>query len=420
MRGFTRRDFLSSSAFVLATALPLAALWPPGGQQAAQAFSSNGDITGRIFRGDAPDAVWKWSTEARHYRKVKSNAVVCGLCPHHCMLLPGDRSICRSRVNVNGTLYSLAYGNPCAVNIDPVEKKPLYHFFPASRVFSIAVAGCNFRCLNCQNWEISQVKPEEVRHQELFPQQVVEAAQRSLCSAIAYTYSEPTSFFEYMSDTAALAKASDVYNLWISNGYINPGPLEHLCQLIDGANVNLKSFSDDIHKRLNGGRLQPILETFKTLHRKGVHFEITHLVVPGYVDNPDLARRMCDWIIDHLGPDHPLHFTRFFPKYKLDRLPPTPLSTLERFRDLALSAGIRYVYLGNVPGHEANHTYCHHCGRKVIERQGYHISSYHLEGNRCRYCQTLIPGRWPQQAVDTGSGSVSKPLPMPNGERADG
>lgn len=396
MGGLNRRRFLYCSAAILSTAVPARAFWPFDSPSKASS-SDVEDIRGRVFKNDAPGTPWKWSREAYYYRKIKQDGVVCGLCPHHCVLMPGDRSVCRSRVNIAGTLYSLAYGDPCAIHVDPVEKKPLNHFMPKTRAFSIAAAGCNFRCLNCQNWEISQAKPEEVRKQELFPEQVVAEALRNDCQSIAYTYSEPITFFEYMIDTARLARKSGIYNLWISNGYIDPDPLASLCEVVDGANVNLKSFSDDIHRRLNGGRLQPILNTFKTLHARGIHFEMTNLVVPGYVDDPDMVRRMCDWILTNLGPDHPLHFSRFYPKYKLDRLPPTPVSTLEQLRELAMAAGIRYVYLGNVPGHPANHTFCHNCKKMIIERQGYFIATYQLEGNRCAFCGAAIPGKWPEK-----------------------
>jgi len=310
------------------------------------------------------------------------------------VLAPGDRSICRSKVNMDGTLYSLTYGNPCSVNVDPIEKKPLYHFKPRSKAFSIATTGCNFRCLNCQNWEISQAKPHEARNYEFFPADVVKAAQRAGSTSIAYTYSEATTFFEYMIDIARLARDKGIYNLWISNGYINREPLLELCRVLDGANVNLKSFSDDIYKKLNGGRLQPVLNTFKTLHEEGIHFEVTNLVVPGYTDDADMVKEMCQWILKNLGPDYPLHFLRFFPRYKLDRLPPTPLSTLLQFRKLAMGEGIRYVYVGNVVYPEVNNTYCHHCKKLLIERIGYQIPIYNLDGNRCKFCKTVIPGRW--------------------------
>jgi len=291
------------------------------------------DIRGKVFKKDAPKTLWKWSHEGFLYNKLDDNKVVCGICPHRCILAPGDRSVCRSRVNIDGKLYSLTYGNPCAVHNDPVEKKPLFHFRPGSMVFSLATTGCNFRCLN---W----------------------------------------------------------YNLWISNGYINQGPLLELCKVLDGANINLKSYSDEIYRKLNGGRLQPVLNTLKTLHEQKVHFEVTTLLVPGYIDDEEMIKQMCGWILDNLGADHPLHFLRFFPKYKLDRLPPTPVSTLTRFRELAIKEGIRYVYVGNVPNHEGNNTYCHNCSKLLIERQGYFLPTYNLTGNKCKFCDAEIPGVW--------------------------
>jgi pyruvate formate lyase activating enzyme len=383
-----RRAFLAGSAAWLAGAATAYAFWPSKGSGGGE------DVRGRIARGDAPPIPGPYSHEAYAYRKLESGAVVCQVCPHHCMLSPGDRSVCRSKVNIDGTLYTLAYGNPCAVHVDPVEKKPLYHFLPGIQVFSLAVAGCNFRCLNCQNWEISQFKPDELRFQPLPVDAAAKAALQSQCRAVAYTYSEPVTFIEYMSAIGGRARSAGLKNLWISNGYINTGPLTDLCRFVDGANVNLKSFSDDIYRRLNGGRLEPVLETFKTLHANKVHFEMTNLVVPGYTDDAEMVKRMCAWILTHVGPDHPLHFLRFFPRYKLDRLAPTPISVLSRFRELALAEGIHYVYVGNVPGHEGNHTYCHHCKKLIIERIGYGLPQYHLKGNRCAFCDTIIPGVW--------------------------
>ncbi|UCD89753.1 MAG: AmmeMemoRadiSam system radical SAM enzyme [Desulfobacterales bacterium] len=391
MKNISRRHFLYCSAGLVCSALPARAFWP---FTAISEASGPVDIRGRVFRSDAPKHLWKWSHEGFLYKKINNSNVVCQICPNQCVLAPGDRSICRSKVNKNGTLYSLVYGNPCSVNIDPVEKKPLFHFLPRSKTFSIATAGCNFRCLNCQNWEISQAKPHEVRSYELFPQDVVNEAQRSSISSIAYTYSEPIAFFEYMIDTARLARERKIYNLLISNGYINQEPLLALCKVLDGANINLKSLSDTIYRKLNGGRLDPVLNTFKTLHEQGVHFEMTNLVVPGYTDDTEMVKQMCQWILTHLGPNYPLHFLRFFPKYKLDRLPPTPLSTLIKFRKLAMSEGIRYVYVGNVSFPEGNNTYCHNCNKLVVERIGYFIPSYHMDENRCKYCKTVIPGRW--------------------------
>jgi pyruvate formate lyase activating enzyme len=280
------------------------------------------------------------------------------------------------------------------VNVDPIEKKPLNHFYPGTSILSIATTGCNFRCLNCQNWEISQKKPEEVRHTELFPPDVVRTAEREKIPSIAFTYSEAITYYEYTHDTAKLAGEVGLKNVLISNGYINRGPLLQLAKYVDGANINLKSFDNSLYASLNGGTLKPVLETFKTLHQEDVWFEMTTLVVPTYVDDFEMIKRMCEWILKELGPDYPLHFLRFFPQYKLTRLPPTPIETLERLRDLALKEGIHYVYLGNVPGHEGCHTYCHHCGEMLIERNGYNLNQFNMDNGRCRFCSTSIPGRW--------------------------
>ena len=346
-----------------------------------------------MFKGDAPSALWKWSIEGFHYAS-NGKDVQCQVCPNRCYLEPGDRSVCRSKVNIGGKLYSLAYGNPCAVHVDPIEKKPLNHFYPGTSIFSIAAAGCNLRCLNCQNWDISQTRPEDVKFQTLFPPEVVKETVKHRCPSIAYTYSEAVTFYEYTFDTARLASEAGLKNVLVSNGYINKEPLVKLCRFLDGANINLKSFDDRIYRALNGGTLQPVLDTFKTLHEEGVWFEITTLVVPTYLDDPDMIKRMCGWILEELGPDYPLHFTRFWPMYKLTRLPPSPIKTLEQYRDIAMKEGIHYVYVGNVPGHLGSHTYCHQCGKILLERKGYFLSQNHIAKGRCTFCGSLIPGRW--------------------------
>ncbi|MBW2410964.1 MAG: AmmeMemoRadiSam system radical SAM enzyme, partial [Deltaproteobacteria bacterium] len=346
MKKISRRQFLYSGAALLSTTLPCSNFLPSAVNSCEAAIKE--DIRGKVFKGDAPKKLWKWSKEGFLYKKIGNNKVVCGICPNRCVLSPGDRSVCRSKVNMDGKLYSLAYGNPCSVNTDPIEKKPLYHFKPRTKAFSLATTGCNFRCLNCQNYEISQAKPDEVMYYELFPSDAVKTAAKSGAVSIAYTYSEPITFFEYMIDTCQEARENGIRNVLVSNAYINRRPLIELCKVLDGASLNLKAYNDNIYRKLNGGRLKPVLNTFKTLHEHNIHFELIHLVVPGYVDDDDMVREMCGWILENLGPDYPLHFSRFFPRYKLDRLPPTPVSTLTRFRNLAMQEGIHYAYVGNV------------------------------------------------------------------------
>ena len=388
--GITRKEFLNrlvwgSAALLFGSGCP---------DLAGAAEEPAKDIRGQVFKKDGPSKPWKWSVEAFEYSTDGKN-VQCGVCPNRCYLSPGDRGVCRSRVNIGGKLFSLAYGNPCSVHVDPIEKKPLNHFHPETLIFSIAAAGCNFRCLNCQNWEISQKKPEELNiAQELFPEQVVEEAIRRGCPSIAYTYSEPITFYEYMFDTAKRAREKGIKNVLVSNGFINREPLLKLSRYLDGANINLKSFEEKTYRSLNGGSLQPVLDTLKVLHQEGVWLEITTLVVPTYVEDREMVRRMCGWILKELGPDHPLHLLRFFPQYKLTRLPPTPIATLETLRETALKEGIRYCYLGNVPGHAGSHTRCHGCGRVVIERKGFVLDRTNMDGAKCRFCQTEIPGRW--------------------------
>ncbi|MBE9544777.1 MAG: AmmeMemoRadiSam system radical SAM enzyme [Proteobacteria bacterium] len=393
MKKISRRRFLGSGAACMMSAVAAQAFGPFAGRPCEAAIT--GDIGGRVFKGDAPEKLWKWSHEGFLYKKLEGQKVICEVCPNLCLLAPGDRSVCRSKVNMDGKLYSLTYGNPCSVNTDPIEKKPLFHFKPRIKAFSLATTGCNFRCLNCQNWEISQVKPHEVPYTyNLFPDEVVEAARKSGAESIAYTYSEPVTFFEYMIDTARLARQAGIFNLWVSNGYINQKPLLALCEVLDGATINLKAYSDDVYRGLTGGRLQPVLDTFKTLHDQNIHFEMINLVVPGYTDDDKMVKEMCAWILKNIGPDHPLHFLRFFPRYKLDRLPPTPVSTLTHYRKMAMAEGIRYVYVGNVARHKGNNTYCHNCKNLLIERQGYFIPTYNLIGNKCKFCNTVIPGVW--------------------------
>ncbi|MBU0979238.1 MAG: AmmeMemoRadiSam system radical SAM enzyme [Nanoarchaeota archaeon] len=379
----TRRQFIGYGAAGLAA---LSA----GGYLLNKALKKPGSS---IFPGEAPSELWKWSKEGYHYRKLGEN-VQCEVCPNSCLLEPGDRSICRNKINHEGKLYTLAYGNPCAVHIDPIEKKPLFHFLPQSLAFSIATAGCTFRCLNCQNWSISQSKPEETRNYDLMPGKVIEAAMQNKCSSIAYTYSEPTAFYEYMYDSSKLAQGRGIKNIWITNGSMNEEALRDLCKYMDAANVDLKGFKEDIYNELNAGQLKPILHTLKVLKEEKKWFEITNLVVPSWTDDLGMIREMCSWLDKEGFSDYPLHFSRFTPLYKLTHLPPTPVKTLENARKIAQDEGIKFVYIGNVPGTEAQNTYCPRCSKLLIERQGYLIKQNHIKDGTCEFCGEKIPGVW--------------------------
>lgn len=384
-RKMDRREFIKKGVF--------AAAGIAVGAYTINSLMSRPAQLSSAIKGGAPDSLWKWSKEAYHYVKLGNN-VQCHICPNQCILENGDRSICRVRVNKDGKLYTLVYGNPCSVHVDPIEKKPLFHFLPATGAFSIATAGCNFRCQNCQNWAISQSRPEDTKNTELFPEGVVQSALNNNAKSIAYTYSEPTIFYEYMYDTSKIARQNGLRNLWITNGYMNEEALVDFCQYLDAANVDIKGFREDIYNSLNAGRLQPVLNTLKTLKRQKVWFEITNLIVPTYTDNLDAIREMCDWIVNNIGPDYPIHFSRFTPIYKLTSLPPTPVDTLENAAKIADDAGIKFVYIGNVPDSERQNTYCPECRNIVIERKGYRITQNNLQNGACGSCGERIAGVW--------------------------
>jgi pyruvate formate lyase activating enzyme len=321
--------------------------------------------------------------------------VKCELCPHGCVIAEGSRGQCRVRENQGGRLYTMAYGNPCAVNIDPIEKKPFFHFYPGRSAFSLATAGCSLHCLYCQNWQISQATPEETQNVDLPPQQIVQNCRENRVPIVAYTYSEPMVFYEYMLDSASLARESGLLNVVISSGHVNPAPLRQLCQVVDAIKIDLKGFDEDFYREVCGAELNNILRTIQIIAETGVHLEIVNLVVPTLNDDADQLRALAEWVLANVGPDVPLHFSRFMPQYRLQNLPPTPVETLEQARNAALESGLHFVYLGNVPGHEGNNTYCPHCGALIIGRSGFWVESYHLtDDGRCAYCQTPIPGVW--------------------------
>ncbi len=318
--------------------------------------------------------------------------VECTLCPKQCRMAPGQRGDCRVRYNDEGRMFSMVYGKVCAVHVDPVEKKPMFHFLPGSRAFSIATAGCNLHCLFCQNWEISQTNPEQINNRDLPPGQVVREAESSRCSSIAYTYSEPVIFYEYLEDTALLARQRGIRNIMVTAGFINREPLRRLCQVVDGANVDLKGFTEKYYREVCFGNLKTVLDTLVTMREEGVVVEVTNLVVPTLNDDMGQILRMCRWMVRELGEDVPLHFSRFYPMYKLKDLPPTPALTLERARETAQDAGLKYVYVGNVPGNPGEDTFCPSCGQLIIDRQGYRILSNHVVNGKCGFCGEEIYG----------------------------
>lgn len=272
----------------------------------------------------------------------------CLLCPHHCRIANGKTGICRSRKNHDGVLVSEVYGKPCSLAIDPIEKKPLYHFHPGTTCLSIACTGCNFRCLNCQNHEISQVAPEEVSHYDLSPEGVVNLCLEHHCPGIAYTYTEPLTYLEYVTDTARLAHEKGLWNILVTAGYVCQEPLADLLPYLDAANIDLKSFSDEIYQRVNGGHLDTVLGTILTMRDAGVWIELTNLIIPTVNDDLDMIRQMCRWMVENGLAEAPLHFSRFFPRYRMNELPPTPLSTLKAAQHIAQEEGVKFVYLGNV------------------------------------------------------------------------
>jgi pyruvate formate lyase activating enzyme len=329
-----------------------------------------------------------------YFTSLEGGEIQCELCPHRCRVAKGKRGICRVRENRDGKYYSLVYGNPCAIHPDPIEKKPFFHVLPGTISFSLATVGCNFQCKFCQNWEISQAFPEDVYSKEFSPEMVVKEAKEIQARSIAYTYVEPTIFYEYMFDICQLTKKAGLLNVTHSNGFINPGPLKNLCKVLDAANIDLKGFTENYYRELCSGELNPVLETLKTMKKEKVHVEITNLIIPTKNDDMSTLKEMCLWIKKELGIDTPVHFSRFYPLYKLKTLPPTPVSTLDKARAVALSVGLEYVYVGNIPGHEGENTFCPKCKKMIIQRTGYMVGEINLKDGKCRYCGKPIPGIW--------------------------
>ena len=330
--------------------------------------------------------------EALLYQKLDQNQVQCQLCAHFCIIANGKKGLCQVRENCDGTLYTLVYGRTVSAHIDPIEKKPLHHFYPGSRAFSIGTPGCNFRCAWCQNWEISQMPREQhfITGEELSPADIVVAADKSTCQSIAYTYTEPTIFFEYNYDTARLARKAGLANIYVSNGYMSAEMLDLFYPWLDAANIDLKAFRDGTYRKYTGARLQPVLDSLKKLSVCGIWLEVTTLVIPGVNDNVDELRDIAEFIATELGTDTPWHVSRFFPQYKMEHISPTPPEVLRQAVEIGHKAGLKYVYIGNVGG-EVN-TYCPACGTLLIRRNRYEINNQVGKGSCCPHCGEPIAG----------------------------
>lgn len=372
----TRRKFLKSSASLCALA-PCAA------------------TMGASLAGGAPAEYAKpFLTEARHYEKLPHKKIKCVLCPRECVIDDLERGYCGVRENRGGTYYTLVHSRPCSAHIDPIEKKPLFHFLPGSLAFSIATVGCNVECVFCQNWEISQMRPEQARNYDMPPHKIAEIAGSRNCASIAYTYTEPVIFQEYMYDCAVEGRQRNVRSVMISNGYINEKPMLELCDVLDAVKVDLKAFTQKFYSELVSGELQPVLDNLVLLAKKKMWLEIVYLVIPTKNDDKGELREMCQWIARDLNPDVPVHFSRFYPQYRLKNLSPTPPRTLRTAREIALSEGLRYVYIGNLPGDEGENTFCPGCNQLVIQRVGYQILKNNLKNGACSKCGTKIAGVW--------------------------
>ena len=332
---------------------------------------------------------------ARHFKKLDNQRVECQLCPRKCQVADRERGYCGVRENRAGDYFTLVHSRVVALHIDPIEKKPLSHFRPGSNALSLATAGCNIECKFCQNWNISQFRPEQVKATTITPRQMIDLAKDRSVNIIAYTYSEPVVYYEYMADVAAEGNARGVESVMISNGYILPDPMRELVPLLAAVKIDLKAFTEKFYdEACTGGKLQPVLDTLKLLSAMGKWFEIVVLIIPTLNDDPAETRDMARWIKAELGPDVPLHFSRFHPTYKITNLPPTPVSTLERCQTIAREEGLNFAYLGNVPGHPAESTYCPGCGQVLIKRYGYTILQNRIADSKCPSCGRAIPGIW--------------------------
>ncbi|MHC9543823.1 MAG: AmmeMemoRadiSam system radical SAM enzyme [Vulcanimicrobiota bacterium] len=370
----TRREFLKLPVYcaagaALSSLLPTAAAW-------------------------AGTSLAPYTKEARYYQKLPMKKVQCLLCPRECKVGSRERGYCGVRENRDGTYYTLVHGNPCSVHADPIEKKPFFHFLPGTKALSFSTAGCNLNCRFCQNWEISQARPENVQSISMRPKDAVAEAKRSGCRTLVGTYAEPTVYYEYMLDVAKEGQKAGLKTAIVSSGFIRPEPLRELCRHIDAVKIDLKAFDEEFYRRICVGELAPVLESLKTAGKAGVHLEIVNLVIPTLNDSAIKIKEMCEWIKKHLGNEVPVHFTRFHPIYKLNNLPSTPVKTLKNAQSAATQAGLTFAYVGNVPGDAGENTICPGCKKVIIERMSYVVTKIAIKNGRCSYCNQAIPGVW--------------------------
>jgi pyruvate formate lyase activating enzyme len=382
MTGFFQK--ISRKEFLRYCGISLASLWSP--ELFLNLFSKKAEAK------LGPEPLMR---EAMFYKRLDKNTVQCEVCFRECLLKEGQRSFCRNKENISGRLYNMVHSKPSAVQIDPIEKEPALHMLPGTEILCFGTAGCNFRCKFCQNWHLSQRSIEEVNYTyELSPEDAVRMAIEKDIPTVSFTYNDPVSFYEYVYDVARLAKQKGLKVLWHSNGTLNPEPLKELLKFTDAVTIDLKGFTEEFYQNISSAKLEPCLRSMKIIKEEGVWLEIVNLHIPTLNDNPRDVKRMCLWIKENLGKDIPLHFSRFFPAYRLTTLTATPISTLEQAYEIAKGVGLEYVTIGNVPGHKYNSTFCPNCEKRLIHRIHFTVLSNNIREGKCRFCGYEIPGIW--------------------------
>ena len=388
----TRRTFLLT-AIGAGVALTATWLWSSISKIARLRRRVINPITTPEVLDESPKTSTTALKEVMFYEKLDEKKIQCATCFRGCIVRPGRRGFCRVRENIDGGYYSLVYAKPSAVHVDPVEKEPQLHMLPGTDILCFGTAGCNFRCRHCQNWHLSQANPEDLTTYDLPPERVVEIALQRKIPTISFTYNEPTAFYEYVYDIAVLAKQNGLRILWHSNGAMNPDPLMALLKHTDAVTIDLKGFSKRAYDN-SSAQLEPVLRTLKIIRKEGKWLEIVNLVIPTINAYEEEIKEMCEWIKENLGHDVPLHFSRFFPSYKLTNLPPTPIETLEKAHKIAKDVGLHYATIGNAPGHKYNSTFCPECGEMLIHRVHFRVLKNNLADGKCKFCRHMIPGIW--------------------------